>query len=55
MTELELYKFVEDNNIEWHYNWDKSEVILFINIYLLDDFNKMLAKDSIIMDEAGIE
>ena len=50
MTELELYKFVVENNLEYH--WHDEDVILFINFYLLDDFTKLLGFS--ILDEEGI-
>lgn len=44
MTELELYKFVNGNDIEHHKDFRGGEdVILFINIHLLDEWNKMVS------------
>ena len=40
MTELQLYKFITENNIEYH--WYEDEVIVFIPFYLLEDLTKML-------------
>lgn len=51
MTELELYKFVSDNELEYH--WNDKEVYLFISVYRIADFNEMLGWH--IMDERGIE
>lgn len=55
MTALELYKFVNDNDIEWHWsnNGDKLDVIIFVNFYNIDDFHKILS-DSIFDDEGII-
>jgi len=56
MTELELYKFVDDNCLE--YNWiendigDDINVILFVNNEQIEDFKKLL--DYSIFDENGI-
>ncbi len=36
MTDLELYKFVTKNKLEWHYA--DGEVILFLPFYLLAEF-----------------
>ena len=50
MTELELYKFINDNDIEYH--WHEDDVILFVNFYLLNDFTKLLGYN--MLDEEGI-
>ncbi len=50
MTELELYKFINDNEIEYH--WHDEDVIIFINFYLLDEFAKLLGYG--MFDEEGI-
>lgn len=55
MTELQLYKFIKDNNIEWHKH-DRDggqDVIIFVAIYLIKDFQKMLPQG--IFDDDGIE
>lgn len=61
MTELELYKFVNDNDIEYHYYKDyinsfmspKERIIMFVNIRDIEAFNKLLGKN--IMEDEGIE
>lgn len=55
MTAIELYKFVSDNKLEYHYNNHDGEedVILFIPNYFLDDFNKVLPES--IFDSEGLE
>lgn len=50
MTELELYKFVVNNKLEYH--WVDNDVILFINFNILDDFTKLLGYG--MFDEDGI-
>lgn len=50
MEALDLYKFVHNNEIEYH--WHDDDVILMINYYLLDDWNKLLGTG--ITDEDGI-
>ena len=45
MTELELYKFLNDNNIEHH--WEKSvnnedEFLVWIPFLLLDEFTELI-------------
>jgi hypothetical protein len=46
MTELELYKFIEENSIEWH--WDingsgKTDVLICIDFCDLDEFTTLIA------------
>ena len=53
MTELSLYKFVNDNNIEYHWDLDKTDVFLFVNFRDIKDFHSML--DYSILDDEGIE
>jgi hypothetical protein len=50
MNTLDLYKFVTKNNIEYH--WHDDDVILMINNYLLDEWNKLLGIH--ILDEEGL-
>jgi hypothetical protein len=52
MTELELYKFIEENGIEYHWFNENTNVIIFVNHYLLPDWNKLLGIH--ILDEEGI-
>lgn len=44
MTELELYKFVKDNNIEWHRsnNAGDLDIIMFVELYNLKEFSKLI-------------
>jgi hypothetical protein len=60
MTELELYKFVKDHNLEYHwhthslgYHNDIKDVIMFVPIHQLGEFCKLLGQS--IMDEDGLE
>lgn len=55
MTELELYKFITDNSIEWHHDNSDGvlDVIVFLHIYELADFMKICG--SSIFDEDGID
>lgn len=50
MTALELYKFVTSNKCEYH--WNEEDVLLFISIYDIKEFNEMLGAS--VLDEAGI-
>ena len=50
MTELKLYKFITENNIEYH--WYDNEIYMFVNIYLIEEFNKLFTSD--IFDDGGI-
>jgi hypothetical protein len=40
MKALDLLKFVENNKCEYH--WNDGDVFLFVNIFNIDEFNKML-------------
>lgn len=51
MTELDLYKFVHDNNCEYH--WYDDNVILFVTILWIDEFNKLF--DYSFFDDEGQE
>lgn len=55
MEALQLYKFIQDNNIEWHRNENdgKDDVIIFVMIYQIKEFKELLS--STILDEGGIE
>lgn len=43
MTELELYKFINDNNVEWRkqYNGGIQDVLIFPNFTELEEFARM--------------
>lgn len=51
MKALDLYKFVTNNNIEYHW-WD-GDVMLFVSNYLIDEWCKLLGEG--IFDEEGIK
>ena len=42
MKAIELYKFVKNNKIEWHWNSDNTDVILLANFEEAKEFNKLL-------------
>ena len=44
MTELELYKFINTNSIEWHKadNEGTPDIFICVAIYVIDDFYKLL-------------
>lgn len=44
MTELQLYRFVNENKIEWHRrdNEGKSDIIMFPMFFHLDEFIKLV-------------
>jgi hypothetical protein len=51
MNELKLYKFINENNIEYHtYN---DETMAFINIQNLEEWNELLGSG--ITDEYGLD
>lgn len=46
MEAIEIYKFIKDNHIEWHwveYN-NYTDVVIFIPFDLLEKFTSMLSK-----------
>jgi len=55
MTELELYKFITERKLEYHWTPldKKDDVLLFIEIYNLEEWNKLLGTS--ITDENGID
>jgi len=53
MTELELYRFIENNNIEYHYSMDIDDVVIFVKIYNLQEFVDLIG--SSILDDEGLE
>lgn len=44
MTELELYKYINDNNVEWHIqdNDGEEDIIIFPYIFQIDEFSKLI-------------
>jgi len=50
MTVIDLYKFVNENNLEYH-QYD-NDVILFMDFFYLEEFNKLLGPT--IFDDDGI-
>lgn len=56
MTAIELYKFIEDNNIENRYETDNEtgirDVLIFPYTFQVHDFYKLLGKSS--FDDGGI-
>lgn len=53
MKALDLYKFITDNSIEYHWNGSKDDVIIFVDIRNIAEFNALVP--NFIMDESGIE
>jgi hypothetical protein len=51
MKALDLYKFIQNNNIE--YRWYDKDVIMFVNCSAIEEFNKLLGPH--ILDDNGIE
>jgi hypothetical protein len=54
MTELELYKFINDNNIEWHRrdNEGAIDVIVFPSISEMQEFHIIMSESH--FDDEGI-
>lgn len=44
MTELNLYKFITESNIEWHRqdNDGTPDIIIFVPHYEIEDFSKLV-------------
>ena len=55
MKALDLYKFIKDNNVEWHRqdNDGTPDVLMFPTINEVGEFNKLLSKSH--FDDSGIE
>ena len=55
MTELQLYKYITENNIEWHRyeNNGEDDVLIFPYFYQIEDFRKIIS--GCVFDEEGIE
>jgi len=55
MTAVQLYKFINENNIEYHWqeNDGIDDVLIFTSINHIEDFNKLM-EGSNIYDDAGI-
>lgn len=55
MNAIELYKFINEHNIEWHYgdNDGTEDVIIFPLIYQIEQFFKIIP--NAIYDEEGLE
>lgn len=50
---IKLYKFVTDNNIEYHKGgYLTTDIYMFVPIYLIAEFNKILGAK--VFDEEGI-
>lgn len=45
MTELELYKYINDNDIEWHRhdNNGENDVVILPYIFQLEEFSKLIS------------
>jgi len=56
MKAIELYKFIEDNNVEWHYqdNDGVEDVIIFPYTFDIKQFTDLLSCCTL-FDDGGIE
>lgn len=56
MTALELYKFINENDIEWRWetriDTGERDVIMFPSAYIVEDFSELLSPTS--FDDGGI-
>lgn len=58
MKALDLYKFIKNNSIEWHWidTWKEPinhDVVIFPYLFQLEEFHKLLSPRS--FDDDGIE
>ena len=53
MTELQLYKWIKDNNIQFHYFGDFSELWVFPSLIQLEEFFKIATCS--LFNDGGIE
>jgi len=55
MTDLDLYKFIKDNSIEYHWSSIENEekVFMFIPIYFIEEFYQLI-KSTYLFDEEGL-
>ena len=55
MTALELYKFINENHIEWRWdtNGNHRDVLIFPSIWVVEDFNDLLSPT--VYDDGGIK
>ena len=51
MSELDLFKFIQEHSLEYH--WNDGDVILFIPHYITGEWMKLLGW--YILDDEGIE
>jgi len=52
MTALDLYKYIKNNKIEWHWIEQKTDVIIFPAFHEVEDFLKLLNTSD--FDDDGI-
>jgi len=54
MTELQLYKYINDNHIEWHWfeTGDEPKCVIMPSYGHLEELSKMISSQ---LDEEGIE
>jgi hypothetical protein len=55
MTELQLYKFINDNDVEWHHQEKDGhpDVLVFPRYWQIEDFAKLFEPSK--FDDGGIE
>ncbi len=53
MTAIELYKFIHEESIE--FRWEGDDVIIWVSVWLIEDFNDLFGTSSILDNEGGIE
>lgn len=53
MTELELYKFLNEDDGVQQYNWEGDEFLVWIKFWVLEDFTKMIGYNY--LSEGGMD
>lgn len=53
MKVLDLYKFIKNNSIEWHWIDDNNDVVIFLDYSELYDFRDLLTSSD--FDDEGIK
>lgn len=52
MTNLSLYKFIVQKNIEYH--WHNDDVVFFVPFYLLEKFTELLGTQALSDNEFSV-
>lgn len=57
MTELQLYRYIKDNDIEWNHFYDNEfgymDIVIFPKLWQLDELSDLLSNS--VFDDEGIK